>query len=49
MPDVLKKLVQKFTYKPKFGLVVVCSDEGEQRLRFSHLKRLVWKVKVVVV
>ena len=38
-----------FKYKQQYGLVIVCKDEAEQQQRYSQLKALGLKVKVVCV
>jgi hypothetical protein len=38
-----------FKYKPCFGLVIVCPDEGFQQKHYSKLKALGYKVRVVCV
>lgn len=38
-----------YTYKPKFGLIIVCDDETHQQAVFEHLKSLGYKAKVVVI
>lgn len=38
-----------FRYKPKFGIVVVCQDERDQRRKYARLLKLGWKLRVVVV
>lgn len=46
----MKKTEKKnYTYKPQFGLVVMCSDEGEQIKLFERLKKQGLTLKVVVV
>ncbi|MDR3015171.1 MAG: hypothetical protein LBV56_07000 [Delftia acidovorans] len=38
-----------FTYKPKFGLVLVCDDEAAQQRLYLELKKQGLKAKVVCV
>jgi hypothetical protein len=38
-----------FTYKPQYGVIIVCPDEGGQQMAFLRLKALGYKVRVVCV
>ncbi len=37
----------KYTYKPQYGIIVVCADEKEQKAVFEHLAADGYKPKVV--
>lgn len=39
----------KFTYKPQYGIIVICENEKEQQIIYKRLKKLELKLKVVVV
>ena len=51
MPDPNAKIKAKprFTYRPQFGLVVVCETESEQKKLYERLTSTGLKVKVVTV
>jgi hypothetical protein len=36
-------------YQPQYGLIVVCTDEADQKRKFEMLKKRGLKVKIVVV
>lgn len=38
-----------FKYRPRFGLVIVCKDEDDQRRKYDSLRKRGMKVKVVAV
>ena len=38
-----------FKYRPKYGLVVVCTDEAHQQTLFKKLTKMGLKLKVVCV
>lgn len=38
-----------YRYKSQFGLVVLCKDEDDQRVKFDRVSRMGWPVKVVTV
>jgi len=40
---------KKFNYKQQYGIVVICSDEQEQKEIYEKLEKLGLKLKVVVV
>ncbi|WP_278996714.1 hypothetical protein [Prevotella disiens] len=37
----------KYTYKPQYGIIVVCADEKEQKAVFERLVADGYKLKVV--
>ena len=37
----------KYTYKPQYGIIVVCADEKEQKEVFERLVADGYKLKVV--
>ena len=39
----------KYTYKPQYGVIVICSDEKHQKQVFEHLKQFGYKLKIVSV
>jgi len=41
--------MNKFTYREKYGLIIVCKDEKEQIEIYNRLNELGIKVKVVCV
>ena len=41
--------MKSFTYKSQYGIVVICSDEQEQKRIYEMLEKLGLKLKVVVV
>lgn len=46
----VKKMAKKsYTYKPQYGIVVVCASEEEQKKLFERLQKLGLTLKVVVV
>ena len=40
---------KKFNYKQQYGIVVICSDEQEQKEVYEKLEKMGLKLKVVVV
>jgi hypothetical protein len=44
-----QKPAQKFQYKPRHGIVVMCDGEADQQRKFEQLRKRGWKLKVVVV
>lgn len=40
---------KSYTYRPQYGLVVICADEAEQIKLFNQLKSQNLKLKVVTV
>jgi hypothetical protein len=40
---------KSYTYKPQYGLVIICQSEAEQIQLFNHLKQQNLKLKVVTV
>lgn len=40
---------KSYTYKPQYGLVIICADEAEQIKLFNQLKSQNLKLKVVTV
>lgn len=38
-----------FNYRPKYGLIVTCKDEADQRRKYEQLKKRGLKVRVVAV
>lgn len=40
---------KKFNYKQQYGIVVICSNEQEQKEIYEKLEKLGLKLKVVVV
>lgn len=40
---------KSYTYKPQYGLVVICPDEAEQIKLFKKLQKQGLQLKVVVV
>jgi hypothetical protein len=51
MQNYKKNETQKksYTYRPQYGLVVICADEAEQIKLFNQLKSQNLKLKVVTV
>lgn len=41
--------MEKYQYKPLFGVVVICANEAEQAEIYEMLKKLGLKLKVVCV
>lgn len=39
----------KYTYKPQYGVIVICADEKEQQAVYEHLKAKGLTLKVVSV
>lgn len=37
----------KYTYKPQFGVIVICADENEQKAVFERLQNEGFTLKVV--
>ena len=37
----------KYTYKPQFGVIVICTDEKEQRAVFNRLQSEGLTLKIV--
>ena len=44
-----QKKKNKYTYKPKFGVIVICDNEKHQMQVFEHLKQFGYKLKIVAV
>lgn len=38
-----------FAYKPQFGVIIICSDEEEQKTLFEEFKQKGYKLKIVCV
>lgn len=54
MPYLCRKLknkgiMSKYTYKPQYGVIVVCQSEEEQKAVFERLKQEGLTLKVVCV
>lgn len=41
--------MSNYTYKPQFGVVVICQDEAEQKTIFESLSAKGYTLKVVCV
>lgn len=41
--------MSEFVYQPKYGIVVLCADEAEQKSLYEKLLALGLKLKVVAV
>ena len=44
-----QKKKNKYTYKPQFGVIVICDNEEHQKQVFEHLKKFGYKLKIVAV
>lgn len=44
-----KRRMGKYTYKPQYGVIVVCNDEAEQRAVFERLSAEGLTLKIVCV
>jgi len=44
-----KYVMGKYTYKPQFGVIVICADENEQKAIFDRLQSEGLTLKVVSV
>ena len=38
-----------FTYRPRFGIIVICDDEPDQRAKYETLRAGGYRLKVVAV
>ena len=43
------KIMGKYTYKPQYGVIVICTDEKEQQAIYERLKAEGLTLKVVSV
>lgn len=41
--------MSNYTYKPQFGVVIICQDEAEQQTIFEKLSKEGYTLKVVCV
>ena len=48
-PAPAKPAAAGFKYKPKFGVIVLCEDERDQRRVYNALRRRGYKLRVVCV
>lgn len=40
-------MAKEFNYKPQYGVIVICENEGEQKKVFEELQKKGMKLKVV--
>lgn len=45
----LKGAARPFVYRQQYGLIVVCSDEADQRRKYERLRKRGYKLRVVTV
>ena len=45
----MEKKTSSYTYKPQYGVIVICRDEAEQKAVFERLKQDSLTLKVVCV
>lgn len=48
-PELKKIVMGKYTYKPQYGVIVICTDEKEQQAIYERLKAEGLTLKVVSV
>jgi hypothetical protein len=47
MPDKIKNQKSNYAYRPKFGIIVICESEEEQKKTYESLHTKGYKLKVV--
>jgi len=47
--ETKKPKAKPFTYKPRFGVIVLCKDEKDQERQYAALRKRNLKVRVVSV